>query len=192
MRLTSPTNYAMNKDQPAFDVRVPLKRRNMKRLIITPLFASLWILLGTYLLPEDALNLSRIDSPTAFTVWDFLGVIFIGTGVVTLFKAAAFARRSLNTVGEWHFRLDNEYLIWDVPNHAHGQETGFRSALSDITGIEERYIHKHEAVDETEYWAHFHNKPSIQLQRYSGISLPWLISEISKQGVTYNKTNIHQ
>ncbi len=107
-----------------------------------------------------------------------------------LLKTAIFAYRSWNSMGEWHFRLDDENLIWDVPNHAHGKETGFRTALSNIKDIEERYIHKHEAIDETEYWIHFNDKPSVQLQSYSGISLSWLISEISKQGVTCNKTNI--
>ena len=136
--------------------------------------------------------MSKIEGIPAYSVWDFLGVIFIGTGVVTLFQAAAFARRSLNTVGEWHFRLDNEYLIWDIPNHAHGQETGFRTALSDITEIEERNIHRHEALDEIEYWLHFQNKPSIKLESYSGISLSWLTSEISKQGVTYKKTEVRK
>lgn len=175
-----------------FDVRVPLRRRNKSQLVIAPLLAFCAIGLGVTLLPDGADFRLRLESIPTWNGWGFAAMALMGTGLVLLIKTALFAYRSWGGTGEWHFRLDHNYLTWDVPVHGHGEETGFRTPLSEIKEIEERFICIFDEPNETQFWVHFKNKPSVQLQSYSGLSLPWLVSEICNLGVPSTTTTVEE
>lgn len=81
-------------------------------------------------------------------------------------------------------------LTWDVPEHAHGPETGFRANLSDIKEIEFRTVHEFEEQSKREYWIHFRGRESIELKSYTSLSLSWLVSKITEAGVPFNETYV--
>ncbi len=175
-----------------FDVLRSAKRRAILRLVIRSVFSIGLILWGLYLLPE---NPDWTFAPRTLEAWDgwgFVGLIMLGSGIFGLFKEAVFGTKSLGQTGHWHFLLADGHLTWDVPNHAHGEEEGFRSALSEISSIEYRTIQRYEQMDVCEYWLHFHEGDPIQLKSYSGISLSWIASRIQDAGVEYRETIIER
>jgi hypothetical protein len=160
-------------------------------MLTTAIVSMIW---GVFLLP---INFSPLSfSPKDLEVlgfWPFIGLILIGTGIFTLIKEVIFSFRSLgNTSGEWHFSLISDTLIWNVPNHFHGNEVGFKAKLSEIKEIEFRTINRHEEINQREYWVHFYKRESILLQSYSGISISSLVSKTCNEGVHYNETQIEQ
>ena len=181
----------IDNDDVHFDVRQPVRKRNIQRLVIAPLLSIGLIGFGTWLLPQGTVLEPSIDAVETWRVWSFLGVICIGGGIYRLLKEAVFAARAYSTAGEWHFRLTDRDLLWHVPNHAHGKEEGFETPLKEIRQIEFRTIHKQEDTDERQYWIHFHSRGPIMLQAYSGISLSWLVERISATGVTYEETSVN-
>lgn len=121
--------------------------------------------------------------------WTILGIFLIITGVTNLIREALFAFRSLgSTSGEWHFSLNENHLIWNIPNHAHGDETGFNAELLEIAEIEYRVIEMYEELSKRECWVHFYARESIQLQSYSGLTLSSLVSKICNEGVECRET----
>ena len=178
--------------EPVFDVFVPLARRNVMRLTIASLFACVLILWGVYLLPEAEAFRNSIESIPLWDAWGFFGAIFIIIGVIRLIKEAYFLYRSLGFNGGWHFRLHEGHLIWDVPEHAHGEELGFRGQISDINRIEYRNIVDFDGINQREYWVHFQVGAPIQLQAHSGVSLPWLVSKVCDEGVVFEETSIER
>lgn len=178
--------------EPIFDVRKSVARRNIERLIILPALSIGLIFLGLKLIPDTFIWEVSIDAFKSWNGWAFVGLVLIGSGLSHLIKAAIFAYRSLGTDGEWHFRLTQHDLLWKVPDHAHGPEIGFKTTLSDIEAVEFRTITEYERMNEREYWIHFRDRDSIQLQSYTGISLPWLVSKIHDAGVPYNETFVER
>lgn len=158
------------------------------RLIIAPLFSAGLILFGVGLIPDETIIQLSIDAIETWNGWSFVGVVCVASGLFGLLKEIAFAIRAWSTTGEWHFRLTSHDLIWHVPRHAHGKEEGFEASLKELRQVELRTIQKHEDSDELEYWVHFKSRDSVQLQPYSGVSLSWLVDEISAAGVPYEET----
>lgn len=175
-----------------FDVQKSVTRRNIERAVILPVLAIGFILLGWNLIPENFMWEVSIHAIKTWSGWVFIGLILIGTGVFNLIKVAIFALRSFGTTGEWHFRLTQDELVWQVPDHAHGPEIGFKTPLSEIKDVEFRTISKHDEMNEREYWIHFRDRDSIQLQQYTGISVSWLVSKIHEAGVPYNETLVER
>ncbi len=118
--------------------------------------------------------------------------MLIGNPPVHLLKVAFFAVRSRSTGGEWRFCLQQDKLLWQVPAHAHGAETGFEAPLSSIKELEYRTLSRHDDFDERQYWIHFTDRDAIQLQGYTGVSLSWLVSKIHDAGVPYIETTIEE
>ena len=178
---------------PIFDVRKSVTRRNIERVVILSALASGFIVLGWSLIPESFIWEVSVAAIKTWSGWAFIGLILIGTGIFHIIKTAIFAFRSLRTSGEWHFRLTQEELLWQVPDHhAHGPEIGFRTSLSNIKELEFRTISKHDEMNEREYWIHLQDQGSIQLQDYTGISVSWLVSKIHEAGVPYNETFVER
>jgi hypothetical protein len=175
-----------------FDVSVSVISRNRLRLVVKSMAATGLVLVGFYLLSKGVLHKADLEALESLETWEALGTFLIFFGFWVFIGAVIFLVRSIKSSGVWHFRLDDESLTWDVPRHFHGEEVGFRTSLSEIKEIEERYIQKDERPNETEYWIHFKDKPSIQLQRYSGFSLTSLTSKIADQGVKYSKRTIDE
>lgn len=175
-------------DEPYFDVRQSVRGRNRTRLIIAPVFAVGLIWFGMRLLSEDKIQSLDIDAVEAWTVWSFFGAIMIGTGIYRLLKELIFALRARSTTGEWHFRLTDRDLLWQVPDHAHGKEEGFAAPLTEIERIEFKTIQKQEDMDVRQYWVHFHARDPIQLRSFSGVSLSWVVDKIRAVGVPYEET----
>ena len=174
---------------PFFDIRRSVKRRMVTRLIIVPLLAIGLIYFSLRLIPDSfGLGMS-IDDIGDLNFWSILGVFLVCTGAYSLIKEALFAYRSRKPSGYWHFRLTSDDLLWHVPQHAHGEETGFRAKLADIKEIEFRTLERDEAPDLRSYWVHFNSDtPAIELKDYSGVSLSWLAKKMRESGVPYNET----
>lgn len=179
----------IDNDNLHFDVRQSVRKRNITRLIIAPLFSIGVTWFGTWLLPKGTVLELSIEAVETWSVWSFLGFICICGGIYRLLKEAVFAVRAYSTAGEWHFRLTDSDLLWHVPNHAHGKEEGFEAPLEEIKQIEFRTIHKQEDIDERQYWIHFRSRDPIRLQAYSGISLSSLVEKICETGVPYEETS---
>ncbi|MBV7266696.1 hypothetical protein [Erythrobacter ani] len=173
-----------------FDIRVSAKSRALTRLFISSVFATGLIISGLYLLPRFTVWDSLASALATGDGWAFLGLIMVAFGIYAGVKVAVFAIKSLGKSGYWHFRLADGHLSWDVPDHMHGEEIGFRSALSEISSIECRTIERWEQANIREYWLHFHDRYSIQLQSYSGVSLSWLAFQIRDAGIEYRDTTI--
>ncbi len=178
--------------EPIFDVRKSVIRRNIERAIIFPVLAIGFIWFGYKLIPDTFIWEVSVDAIESWNGLAFCGLILISTGIFNLVKTAIFVFRSLDTAGEWHFRLTQDELLWQVPDHVHGPEIGFRTPLSNIKELEFRTVSKHDEMDEREYWIHFRDQDSIQLQDYTGISVSWLVSKIHEAGVPYNETFIER
>jgi hypothetical protein len=177
---------------PIFDVRKSVTRRNIERVIILPFVAICFIFFGLKLIPDTFIWELSVDAIGSWSGWAFVGLILIGTGIVNLIKTVIFAFRARGMAGEWHFRLTQDELLWQVPDHAHGPEIGFKTPLSNIKELEFRTISKHEELNEREYWIHFPDQNPIQLQSYTGISVSWLVSKIHEAGVPYTKTFVEK
>ncbi len=173
-----------------FDIRVSAKRRAFVRLAISSVFSIGLVVCGLYLLPQNAEWASLVGMVAVWDGWAFIGLVMLGVGMFTIIKEVVFAIKSLGQTGHWHFLLTDDHLSWDVPDHPHGEEVGFRSVLSEISLIECRTIERWERVDTREYWLHFHDRYPIQLQSYSGVSLSWLASQIRDAGIEYRNTTI--
>ncbi|KJZ19219.1 hypothetical protein [Loktanella sp. S4079] len=159
------------------------------RLIIGPLIAIGFIYFGLRLIPDSfGLGMS-IDDISDLSMWAIVGVFLVCTGAYNLLKLAIFAIRSRQPSGHWHFRLTADDLLWDVPKHAHGKETGFHAKLPDIEQIEFRTLERDEQQDLRSYWVHFSDgSPAIELKGYSGVSLSWMTQKIAQAGVPYVET----
>ena len=180
----------MTTNQTIFDIYVPLKRRNIIRLIIFPLYAILLIWLGIYLQPENVSYALEPKSISTWGQWGFFGMIFIGVGILKLVKEIVFAFQSWGASGGWKFRLIDHHLTWHVPNHSHGSEIGFSAHIEEIREIELRTIERHDEMRERQYWIHFYERESIQLQSYSGVTISFLTQKIIELGVKYQETFI--
>jgi len=171
-----------------FDIRKSVAGANASRMIVVSLFSAGVILWGFHLVSP---NFERWLEPGELQQWTlvgFIGVFMIITGVLNLLKLLVFFVKSIGTWGEWHFRLTNDHLTWEVPDHAHGPETGFRAKLSDIKEIEFRTVQEYEQMDKREYWIHFRERESIELKSYTSLSLSWVVSKINEAGVPYTET----
>lgn len=173
-----------------FDVRKSVVRRNIERIVILPVVAVGFIILGQHLIPDNFVWKLSVDAIETWDGWAFVGIILVCTGIFNLTKAAIFVFRSSGTTGEWHFRLTKDELLWQVPDHAHGPEVGFETPLSGIKGLEFRTISKHEEMNEREYWIHFKYRDPVQLKDYAGFSISWLVSKMREAGVSYSETVI--
>ncbi|WP_298839137.1 hypothetical protein [uncultured Roseobacter sp.] len=176
-------------DFPFFDVRQSVRKRNTTRLIIAPMMSAVLIASGLWLIPDKTILKVEIEAVETWSVQAFLGVVCIACGFCGMLRELLFAARSLGTSGEWHFRLKDGELLWHVPRHAHGSESGFSARLDELKEIEFRTIHQDEAQDKREYWVHFHARDPVQLQPYSGVSLSWLAENIRAAGVPYRETH---
>ncbi|MEP2988183.1 MAG: hypothetical protein ABJN65_08025 [Parasphingorhabdus sp.] len=177
-------------DERSFDIHCSVRSRAIVRLIIKPMVAIGFVILGVNLLPE---NLNWQMAPADFRDWDFwsiIGIFSLISGGYMLIQEAIFALRSFNQSGEWHFRLSDDELLWDVPVHSHGEEQGFRVKLSEIKEIEYRTIIKYDEMDAREYWVHFVNRDSVELKSYSGLSIDALVEKIEKAGVRYKEKTV--
>lgn len=179
----------ITQDDPYFDVRQSVRGRNLARLIIAPLLSAGLILFGAWVMPKETVLSFNIAAIETWSVWSFLGFIAIGSGIYGLVKELVFAVRAWSTSGEWHFRLTEHDLLWNVPHHAHGKEEGFAASLGELKLIEFKTIQKQEDMDEREYWVHFHTREPIQLKSFSGVSLSWLVERIRAAGVPYEETH---
>jgi len=146
------------------------------------------ILLGWWIVPNTSRFAFDGDSLLTWSGWTLLGMGLLGSGIFAMLKAALFAVRSRGTDGEWNFKLTEDELIWRVPVHAHGPETGFRCRLDEIADVEFRTIKRYEDSDLKQYWVNFTDRPPVQLRSYANISLRWLVGNISKAGVRYTET----
>ena len=171
-----------------FDVRKSVFRRNVEAMIIYPVFGIGCILIGLSLIPDAFQRALSEESIKTWDGWGFLGVVLISVGFFNLAKALVFAIRSWGTNGEWHFHLTEQSLLWQVPIHAFGPETGFETPKANIEAVERRTIARYEEPDVQEFWIHFRDRDAIQLQDYTGISISWLVSKIHGTGVPYNET----
>lgn len=171
-----------------FDVRKSVVRRNVEATSVYFLFGIGCTLIGITLIPDSFRWSFSIDAIETWGGWGFLGVILIGTGFFNLVKTVIFAIRSRGTSGEWHFRLTEQSLLWDVPVHAFGPETGFETPKANIKAVECRTIVKDEAPNIQEFWIHLRDREPLQLQDYTGISISSLVSKIHEAGVPYNET----
>lgn len=172
-----------------FDVRQSVWGRNTTRLIVAPIMCLGLVALGIWFIPAGtALELT----PAAIETWSFpavVGALCVVMGIWGLLKEVLFAVRAVGTSGEWHFCLNDRGLFWNVPQHAHGKESGFSAQLDELKEMELRTIQKEEAPDEYEYWVHFHVRDPIQLKSYSGISLRHLTQKICSAGVPLRQTS---
>lgn len=175
-----------------FDVRQSVVGRTIIRLIVGPAFSIGFIVLGINLLPKDFVWAASTEAIETWSGWAFAGIILIGSGIFGLIKEALFALKTRGLSGEWHFRLTEDELLWHVPDHAHGPETGFKARLEELKEIEFRTIQKYEEMDEREYWVHFRDRDPVQLRSHSGISISWLVSLISDAGVNYTETVVEE
>lgn len=173
-----------------FDIRKSVVRANYIRLIIASAVSIGLISWGVYLTPPDIVDWLKPEEVEKWSGWGIFGVFVLGTGIFNLLKESAFLIRSIGTWGEWHYRLTNDHLTWDVPEHAHGTEIGFRAKLSEIKEIEFRTIQEHDTIDKREYWVHFWERESIELKSYTSLSLSWVVSKIKEAGVQYNETYV--
>lgn len=173
-----------------FDIRKSVAGANAMRMIVVSLFSIGLILWGSYLVPPDFARWFELSELEKWTLGGFFGVFMIITGALNLLKLLDFFIKSIGSWGEWHFRLSHDQLIWDVPDHAHGPEIGFRVKLSDIKEVEFRTVHEFEEHSKREYWIHFWERESIELKSYTSLSLSWLVSKIAEAGVPYNETNV--
>lgn len=175
---------------PIFDLRKSVSRRNLERLIIIPIVVAGFIWLGFRLIPDDAVWALSFEAVETWNLWGFLGLFLIVTGVVNLLKLMVFVWRARGTSGEWRFRLTQDDLLWKVPVHAHGPEEGFHVPLSAIKSLERRRIARDDDPDMVEYWAHFQDRPSIQLREYTGYSISSLMEQVHQAGVPYENTTV--
>lgn len=162
----------------------------MMRVTVIILFAGGLIAWGLHLVPPDFEHWFELGELQKWTIWSFFGLFMIVSGIFNLLKVSIFLCRSIGTWGEWRYKLADGYLTWDVPEHAHGPETGFRAKLSDIKEIEYRTEKEYDEMDKREYWIHFWDRESIELKSYTSLSLAWLVSKINQAGVQYNETII--
>lgn len=177
---------------PIFDIRTSVRSRNIQYLFVMPLLSLGCILLGFWMIPETFVWELSEDMLQQLSGWSFFGLGFIATGTGHLIKAFFQVLKFKGTAGSWHFRLTKVELLWDVPKHAFGPETGFCSKLSNVTEIEYRTTHASEDVTTSEYWVHFVDQEPIQLMDYSGLTLSALVSMIEDAGVYYNETVIRK
>ena len=181
---------AIMSSKSGFNIRKSVVRANYIRLIIVSAMSIGLISWGVYLTPPDIANWLKLGELEKWSGWSFFGVFILGTGIFNLLKESLFLVRSIGTWGEWHYRLTHDHLTWDVPEHAHGAETGFRAKLSEIKEIEFRTIQEHDTMDKREYWVHFWERESIELKSYTSLSLSWVVSKIKDAGVQYNETYV--
>ncbi|NSX56489.1 hypothetical protein [Parasulfitobacter algicola] len=177
---------------PIFDIRTSVRSRNIQYLFVMPLFSFGCILLGYWMIPETFVWELSEDMLQQLSVWSFFGLGFIATGIGHLIKMFFQVLKFKGTAGSWHFRLTNDELLWEVPKHTFGPETGFSSKLSNITEIEYRTTYEFEEDTTKEYWVHFVDQKPIQLMDYSGLTLSALVSKIEDSGVCYNETVIRK
>ena len=177
---------------PSFDIRKSVPRRNIERIAVVSAASLGLMLVGYKVVPDSFVWSLSLDGFKSLTGWGFFGLILIGTGLFNLLKLALFALRARGTSGEWRFCLEDDRLLWQVPAHAHGAETGFEAPLSSIRQLEYRTLTSFDEMDEREYWIHFTDRASIQLQAHTGVSLPWLVSKIHDAGVPYKETTIER
>lgn len=173
---------------PIFDVRKSVTRRNRERIVIVPIIAALFIAIGIWIVPKRAIWSLSFEALETWNGWGFFGLFLVATGLFHLLKLTFFAFRAAGTSGEWHIRLTQDDLLWQVPDHAHGPEEGFHTPLSAIRQLEHRVISQSEGPDLQEYWIHFHDRAPIQLRDYTGISLPWMFGKIRDAGVPVEAT----
>lgn len=173
-----------------FDIRKSVVHANYMRLIIVSSASMGFIIWGLYLTPPNIASWFVLGELEKWSLWGFFGIFMLGTGIYNLLKECVFLVRSIGTWGEWHFRLTHDQLNWDIPEHAHGAETGFRAKLSEIKEIEFRRIQEYDAMDKREYWIHFWEREPIELKSYTSLSLSWLVTKIKEAGVDYNETCI--
>lgn len=186
--LTSYRGYMSSSS--GFDIRKSVVGANYMRLIIVSAMSIGLISWGVYLTPPDIANWLKLGELEKWSGWGFFGVFILGTGIFNLFKESVFLVRSIGSWGEWHFRLTHDHLTWDVPEHAHGAETGFRAKLTEIREIEFRTIQGQDTMDKREYWVHFWEREPIELKSYTSLSLSWLVSKIKDAGVQYSETYV--
>ena len=178
---------------PTFDLRKPVRERNLKYLIVMPLLAGCLIFLGWWLIPDTFVWELSGNAIESMTTSSFLG-IGIGLCVAGIFhfaKAIVHSFSFIGANGEWHFRLTHDELLWDVPKHSFGPEVGFVSKLSNIKEIEYRTITEYEAMDVNQYWIHFRDREPVQLMDYTGYTMSALVLNIHEAGVRYKETTVH-
>ena len=177
---------------PTFDIRKSVPRRNIERIVVLSAVSVGLMFVGYKVVPESFIWALSLEGFKSLTGWGFFGLILIGMGPFNLLKVALFALKARGTSGEWRFCLEDDRLLWQVPAHAHGAETGFQAPLSSIRQLEYRTLTSFDEMDEREYWIHFTDRASIQLQAYTGVSLSWLVSKIHDAGVPYKETTIER
>ena len=177
-------------NEPIFDVRKSVKRRNLERIAILPIVSAGFIALGFWTIPKESVWGLSLDAFATWGGWGFLGLFLIATGLINLCTVIVFIMRASSTTGEWHFRLTQDDLLWQVPDHAHGPEEGFYVQLSAIKSLEYRTVSRCDELDDRQYWVHFHDRASIQLRGHTGVSVSWLVSKIHQAGVPYEETHI--
>ena len=173
-----------------FDVRTSVRGRNRVRYIIglTCYPALIWV--GTSLISKDAEFALSIEAIDTWNGWSFVGAVLVLIGLWSITKEIVFAFRAQGTSGEWHFRLDDQELLWHVPEHGFGKEEGFHVPLGAIKHVEFKTIEKHESIDEREYWVHFHAQDPIQLRGHSGVSRSWMVDKMREAGLHYEETRV--
>ena len=174
--------------KPIFDIRKSVSRRNLEYMIIMPVVVALFLAAGLWLVPADAVWALSFEALETWTLWGFLGLFLIITALYHLAKLIFFARRAVGTTGEWRFRLTQNDLLWQVPDHAHGPEEGFHVPLVAIKELEHITIYRSDEAEENQYWVHFHDHPSIQLREYTGYSIRALMDKIHQAGVPFERT----
>lgn len=178
--------------EPVFDVRKSVPARNTERVVILSVMSVGLIVLGLKLIPDNFSWEFSFDALEVLNGWAIFGLFLAATGLVNLIKVAIFAFRARGTAGQWRFCLTKDTLIWQVPDHAHGPETGFETPLSNIRELEVITLSSHDDFDETQYWIHFNDRDSVQLHEYTGVSMSWLVSKIHEAGVPFRETLIER
>ncbi len=172
-----------------FDVRQSVHLRLIIRVAVLIGIGSTTIYYGTGLIPTNLGRPMSIGDTSDLNFWSIIGVLLIGIGIFNIAAAVTFLFRSRHAAGHWHFRLTADDLLWQIPRHGHGEETGFQTKLSDIKQLEFRTLRRDESVDKRSYWVHFKDgTPSIELKSYSGVSLSWMIEKIAAAGVAKIET----
>jgi hypothetical protein len=174
--------------EPIFDIRKQVYIRTLEHMLVLPIIGFTLIGLGSWLLPNNFVWELSIRAVENSGVWVFVGLGLIAAGIYNILKVVILSLRSINSSGEWHFRLTKDELLWKVPQHPFGPEVGFETKLSDIKEVEFRTITAFGESDKREYWVHFTDGAKIQLKGYTGYALSWLVSEIHKAGVHYKET----
>jgi len=73
-----------------FDVRKSVPRRNIERIVILPVVAVGFIILGQRLISDNFEWKFSVDTIKSWDGWAFVGIILICTGIFNLTKTAIF------------------------------------------------------------------------------------------------------